>query len=256
MRTRSPARLAEARRTLERSEGSAGRNSEPASPAASLSEEGLTLGPGLHEWLADDADGVAVPPLGVLIDLARRHSVGGRSVLWIGRRCWPHPHALALRGSEVAGDALLRRSVFVDPPSRAELIWSADAALRRSAVVIADGAGLAMAESRRLQLAAKDAGELALVARPRRDRIRISAARTRWLVTPSASESLEQTWTVELLRCKGVQPEIEGARRWLAQRDHATGAITSWRACDERVASDVDGRRPQPASPPSRARIA
>jgi len=244
---------------LERCEEPAARNSAPASPAASVGEGGPTLGAGLHEWLADDADGVSVPPLGVLIDLARRHARPAQSVLWIGRRCWPHPHALTLRGPGGADDALLRRSVFVDPSSRVELIWSADAALRRSASVVADGAGLAMAESRRLQLAAKDAGTLALVARPRRDRARLSAARTRWLVTPAAagpSAQTAQAWMVELLRCKGVQPEIQEARRWLAQRDHATGAIISWRACDERVAPDVDDRRPQPAHAPISARIA
>jgi hypothetical protein len=155
-------------------------------------------------------------------------------------------------GSE-ADQRLLERSIFVDAPSRNELIWAADAALRRAALVVADGAGLSMPASRRLQLAAASERTLALLARPPGDRRSLSAARTRWLVRPAADGRDAPTWMVQLVRCKGVQPGIGRARRWVAQRDHATGAITRWQARDVGVAPELDhGRAPAPDETPIR----
>jgi len=51
-------------------------------------------------------------------------------------------------------------------------------------VVVADGRGLTMAMTRRLQLAAESGHALALLARDPRDRSQLSAAATRWTVTP------------------------------------------------------------------------
>lgn len=181
--------------------------------------------------------------MAVLIHLARRvlgsNGTGlppvGR-VLWIGRRCWPYPAAM------VCGDdrRLLEASVFVETGDGREAcptVWAIDLALRCPGVaaVVADGSGIGMAESRRLQLAAASGGSLGLLARPWRERGEISAARTRWLVTPRPTSGRHPQWTVELLRCKGVRPATEGAWRWAVQRDHATGVVS--------VAADAVDRR-------------
>lgn len=195
----------------------------------------LGRGGATHDWIAGPADGSRAgaldAPLSLLVAIARAHATdraqGGR-VLWIGRRCWPYPPALVHPG----GDAdLLERSVFVDPPTRDERLWAIDVALRSPAalVVVADGRGLTMAHSRRLQLAAEAGGALGLIARPHRDLGEISAAATRWLVSPGpqdAARPADATWTVELLRRKGLRPISEDARRWTVRVDDAARLVS------------------------------
>ncbi|MEM9064116.1 MAG: hypothetical protein AAGB51_01350 [Planctomycetota bacterium] len=235
----------------------------------------LALRGGLHEWFgADDRKrGSAwLPPMGVLIGLAWRvagsATVPGagpsRRVVWVGRRCWPYPPALVRHGPDGADRRLLDASVFVDPASRQERVWAVELAARCAGVgiVIGDGSELAMAESRRLQLASKDTP--LMLARPSREVRELSAARTRWRVSPLAMNETEndrcQEWAVELLRCKGLRPETPGdARRWVVRRDHGTGWSTSrsadqiedtwraWSAGDGGVAAAV-GDGPDPAS--------
>jgi len=198
--------------------------------------------PGIHEWF-----GEPWPPLGILLDLAcRRLDVAeGRWAVWVGRRCWPYPGALGERA-----DRLLARSIFIDPPDDGGRLWAIDLAARSPsvAVVVADGSGLAMASTRRLQLATESGSTLVLCARPARERGGLSAATTRWLVTPrherkgrmspSMSPSMNPRWTVELLRCKGVQPESEACRapggsvstsdagrRWAVEWKRAPGGV-------------------------------
>jgi len=216
---------------------------------------------GVHEWFSAEASGAAwLPPMAVLIGLAWRAisadaPASGGQVVWVGRRCWAYPHALVRRDPAEPGGAgdrlLLERSVFVDPPDRATRVWAIDLALRRPgvAVVIGDASGLTMAESRRVQLATVSrggiGGAVGLLARPGWERRELSAARTRWLVTPtSAAESdlYEQSWTAELLRCKGVQPAVWSARAWRVRRDHGTGSIGEWTPSDGGVAADVVDR--------------
>lgn len=218
----------------------------------------------VHEWFNSErvashsatpdrlgAAGFWLPSVSLMIGLTWRAIVADSApadgqVVWVGRRCWPFPHALVLREqAEPGGDRrLLERSVFVDSPGRAERVWAIDLALRCEgvAVVIADGSGLTMAASRRLQLAAAAGGTIGLLARPGWERRTLSAAKTRWSITPCVSMTHEQTWMVELLRCKGVQPSVGSARRWVVRRDHATGAIGEWTACDGGVAGEVVDR--------------
>ncbi len=205
------------------------------------------------------------PPLAVLIGVARdamRDAARGETglVVWVGPACWPYPHALTRReqgGGACTEDDLRRRSLFIDARRPAERVWAIDLALRSPAVsvVVADGSGLAMPESRRLQLAAGGGtgNALALLARPPWEERELSAAKTRWRVTPQRTQSNEQAWTVELLRCKGLQPE-EDARRWTVRRDHATGTIGKWIA--ERAKGDVGVAAPGPYRLPQEARTA
>jgi protein ImuA len=136
--------------------------------------------------------------------------------------------------------SLLDRSVMVDADGPAERLWAIDTALRSAAagVIVADGSGLDMASTRRLQLSAESSGSCAgavcLLARPLRERRALSAAATRWLVEPDpcAPDPSENDlsnndgpgWAVELLRRKGLRPEGH-AHRWRVRSCHATGDV-------------------------------
>jgi hypothetical protein len=216
------------------------------------------LSAGLHEWFAEQnrPQGSAwIPSLGVLIALAWQAIAAepGCRVLWVGRRCWPYPPALVQRSGGMQDCRLLDASVFVDPPSRAERAWAIEQAARCAAVgmVVGDGAGLAMAESRRLQLAA--AGVPVLLARPPWEMGELSAARTRWRVLPRMpADGHAPAWSVELRRCKGAVPELDGgARRWIVRRDdgaRVAGEIGfTWTACDVGLDAEVGDGPDRPA---------
>lgn len=197
----------------------------------------------VHEWLTGGPDPGGgrwwSPPLGVLIHAAGRalrEDDGGRRAVWVGRGVWPHPRA-------IPDPTLLARSMFVEARNDAERLWAIDLALRCAgvAVVVADGSGLGMGESRRLQLAAGTGGGVCLLARPWWERREVSAAWTRWRVAPAPSDGTDPRWTVELLRCKGMRPASEDARRWTVRREHETG--------DVRVVPDAPDRPGEAAGP-------
>ncbi len=270
-------RQAAARAVIEAAnEAWAGRPSRRDRHLTWLCAPSLPLLPGVHEWFegwtsdesdtpdrtaasAYHADRLPLPPLAILIDLAwraviQRGQAGeGAMILWIGSRCRPYPHALVRRDPNDPhgpGDRrLLERSIFVEAAGTAERVWAIDLALRCGAVaaVIADGRALSMADSRRLQIAAAAGGAPAWLARPARERGELSAARTRWLVTPEPSLTSQQAWRVELLRCKGGQPVSGSARLWAVRRDDATGEVHEWTACDGDLAARVADRPPAPA---------
>lgn len=177
----------------------------------------------VHEWF-----GSAGPPLALLIHLASRaiadqEPMSSHPVLWIGRQCWPYPHVLNAPGHRL----LLRRSIFIDPPDNPSRLWTIDQALRSRglAATIADGRGMTMPHSRRLQLAAEAGGALALLARPTDELDSLSASATRWLVRPMPSPPFKPRWIVELLRCRGRQPATEAQHRWALELDRATGSV-------------------------------
>jgi len=180
--------------------------------------------------LESEADPGAAP---AAHEAAGREGDAGLRVLWIGRSLWPYPHALVRENLLARGEAgdrrLLHGSIFVDPPDDASRLWAIDLALRCSGVaaVIADGRGLGMAETRRLQLAARSGGTLALLARPACERRKLSAASTRWIVRPEPSASTHPRWTIRLLRCKEACGRVgEGeAQAWSLEWDDAKGAV-------------------------------
>lgn len=196
----------------------------------------LALVPGLHEWLPAEPE--HPPPLAVLIALLWQsiddhpeRSPG--PVLWIGRSCWPYPLSLVRRTDTGADRRLLDASVFIDAErSRSrggDLVWSVEQAARCPGVraTVADGSGLSMAESRRLQIAAEGdrqrGGTPIQVLRSAREQNALAASRSRWRVTteiPTEHDDRTQGWMVELLRCKGMQPDTGGARRWRVRREH------------------------------------
>ncbi len=159
----------------------------------------------LHEWFGSDDGHTArdadwSPPLLPLIDIVRRGFLAGliSRILWIGRRVFPYPITLARH------DGILPASVFVDPPNAAARLWAIDLALRTQAptAVIADGSGLTLAHTRRLQLAASAGRGIALLARPPTDIHTLSAATTRWRVEPRVSSRSCAGWKLTLLRNK------------------------------------------------------
>jgi protein ImuA len=181
----------------------------PAALAHATPQATLSLPPGaVHEWFGTvHAAHGWTPPLSVLLHLALRSlEAAPGCVVWIGRRCWPYPRVLSSAGR--------RRSIFVDPPDGASRLWAIDLAARCPGVtaVVADGSGLDMAATRRLQLAAEAGSALVLCARPPDEADRLSAAATRWRVRCAPSPGKAPRWIVELLRCKGVQPESEVPR--------------------------------------------
>lgn len=128
----------------------------------------------------------------------------------------------------LAGGPLFEHSLFVDPGSgyaqAGQRLWAIDTALRCPSVtaIVADGSGLPMAATRRLQLAAAAGDALVLLARPPVEVGEVSAATTRWAVTRAhgtatepgteqqidgdlPSDAAPPRWRVELLRAKGSQ---------------------------------------------------
>ena len=209
----------------------------------------------LHEWFGvgngDEPPeprkySVWVPPLLPLVHLARQALVGAtgslnppsaasgsfqRYAVWIGRRCVPYGGVLL--GAE--GDrSLLERSLFVIVDRAVDRRWTADLALRcpTVAVVVTDGSGFDMAATRRLQLVAKTYRTPIFLARPPWEVRQLSAAQTRWLVRWDAaagtvddeSNVLNPRWSIELLRCKGGQPEYR-PRVWALEWDRDQGAL-------------------------------
>jgi hypothetical protein len=191
-----------------------------------------------------------LPPMGVLLHVARRAALGGEdrggrpgAVVFVGRRVWPA--AAALAGPCGRCRALADRTLLVDAGgggAEGERLWAVDLCLRSPGVtlVVADGSGLSLGATRRLQLAA--AGEssasgggraLAALARPPWEVRELSAAQTRWAVRPCPDAAPARTagpwstgrtaaalpdrtprWTVELLRSKGDHALLRERRVW------------------------------------------
>lgn len=185
----------------------------------------------IHEWFflepggREHARAMWRPPMAVLVHMAKR-AIGAKGgpggAVWIGQRCWPHGHSLA-EGTP----SLMRRSLFVDVTGQANRWWAIDLAARSRAVkvVIADGSGLSMSGSRRLQLAAESGGSIILLSRPVQERATISAATTRWALTPQVSETPWPRWRLALWRCKRLQCQAgtDSAHQWLLEGQWSRG---------------------------------
>jgi hypothetical protein len=99
-------------------------------------------------------------------------------------------------------------------------------------VVIGDANDFDIAATRRLQLAARDAASPVLLARRPKERGEVSAAATRWWVSPVLSPTNQPRWQIELLRCKGMQSTSGGGtgtdaqqRSWVVELSRARGLV-------------------------------
>jgi len=179
----------------------------------------------LHEWIGCSGTRRCdwSPPRCLLADLAVRAvtACSISHVVWIGRRCWPWPVHLACTNTVVD------RSCFIDPPDAASAIWAMDVALRSPSpvMVIADGHGLAMPHSRRLQLVASEHGSICVLSRPPSDESELSTACTRWRVEPSIADSLCPRWVVTLVRNKDNGALSNQRPSWVVEWNDATGAV-------------------------------
>jgi hypothetical protein len=167
----------------------------------------------LHEWFAVPPGGEPGPkaagrprwrpPMTVLAHLADQAASTavaagtGGVIAWVGNRVWPAPGFAAARDR-------LEQSIYLDPPDEASRLWTLELLLRSSAVtaVVADGSGLSMAATRRLQLAARAGRALVLLARPAHELLSLSAASTRWTVEPVPTTRDQPEWRLSLRRCK------------------------------------------------------
>jgi hypothetical protein len=179
----------------------------------------------LHEWFGfSEAQSRKhwTPPLSVLVGLAQSAMCNPAlsfRVAWIGRRCWPSPLFLPR--------ALLALSVFLDPPDHASRLWCIDVASRctHPTIVIADGSGVTLANTRRLQLASASGESVCMLARPPWEEHALSAATTRWSVARQATLARRPRWAVTLLRNKDCPVVIEDRPCIVVEFDHASGLI-------------------------------
>jgi hypothetical protein len=232
---------------------------------------GLARG-AIHEWFGvaepeaspprtapPRPSGPWTPPLCLLAHLAWQMVEeaaardGQAVILWIGRRSWPHARLLLHPGRQL----LLERSIFVDPPNDDARLWALDLGLRSPAVaaVIADGSRLTMAASRRLHLAARGRGGLALLVRPPRELGELSAAESRWLVRRHTPCGNSPRWLVELLRSRSARSRPESARRWLVEWNSAQSSIVVSSEVADRSGTAAVGP-PSVGRPAARRRIA
>ncbi len=109
------------------------------------------------------------------------------------------------------------------------------------AVVVADGSGMTAVVNRRLQLAAECGKAVGLIARPPWEIKEPTHAATRWQVSARATESESMQWDIELLRCRGRQPEQDAPRRWMARWSY--GVFRGTGTFD--LSADVGGRSAQ-----------
>lgn len=199
-------------------------------PAAERRELQSAVGPlrfgALHEWLGVVA-GIGregwSPPICLLASLADeliRESADAR-VVWIGRECWPYPLLLDRQRHVLAA------SVFIDPPDDAGRLWCIDVASRceHQTLVIADGCGLTLAHTRRLQLAAGAGRGMCVLARPGWEERELSAAATRWVVSRERSETHRPRWAIAQVRNKDRPVFREDAVRVQVEWDDAKGAV-------------------------------
>ncbi len=225
--------------------GHAGREADSISPVPGGLPRGM-----MHEWfgLFEPSDPSTDPPsrtprtprapwspplilLSHLAGRALQQQPTGWTV-WIGGAAWPYPHTL-LTGHR-ADRRLLHRSIWVDPPDAAARLWAIDEAIRCPAVtaVVADGSHFNMAATRRLQLAAASSAALLLITRPPSQLHQLSAAATRWSVTPVPSSDDQPRWSLRLLRCKGLQSTLTSTGSGAAdtRTDPLTGAahVPQW----------------------------
>ena len=165
-------------------------------------------------------------------------------VLW----CLPRPD---LYGPGLAAHGLdPGRVVLVRASRDAEILWAMEEGLRAPgiAAVVGEIGSLPMVASRRLQLAAERSGITAFLLRRWRDggqaareRALPNAAVTRWRIAalpsrPSLGEPGvgHPRWRVELLRCRGGEPES-----WEMEVPDATDHVSLAAALADRPAAPV-----------------
>jgi protein ImuA len=156
----------------------------------------------------------------VLFALSRGLAEDGRPLLFTAPRAWFAEHGRPY-GPGLAGASL----ILAPTATAAEALWTLEQALRSGAVALALGAvdGATLAQTRRLEFAAKQGEAVGLVLPRRLDGL--SAARRRWRISTSGSAMDPDDprapgparLMAELVRGRGERP---GA--WMLEQDDET----------------------------------
>ncbi|BAM04227.1 hypothetical protein [Phycisphaera mikurensis] len=210
MNATRPQPVAADRPTASRTGGAAGRLSveEASARLAALrekirdTEEDLDRGAGdaaggssargghLEEWASADFRGDQ-PPAGVLWSrVTAARAAGSRErklIVWVGDWCWLNPRAV---------DGTPDDWLWLKTARQADRVWAVELCCRNPAVsvVVADGRGLPMAATRRLQLAARAGGVRVLLARTPEELAMPSAAPVRGIVGGRVDEEEDAGW--------------------------------------------------------------
>jgi hypothetical protein len=127
--------------------------------------------------------------------------------LWIGKRAWPSPPALAGLTSNYASlsKSFFEHSLFIDPPNDSAALWAIDLALRSSAidVIVAACPSISRTTTQRLSLAAKKYGTTAILLRSHSDYATPSCASSRWSIAPTPSSHEAPSWRLSLAKLRG-----------------------------------------------------
>lgn len=163
-----------------------------------LSGHGLKPG-GLHDLMT--ADAACGASTGFAFGLIRQRllQAAAAMIVWIG--CRDDLWAPGLPAWGVNPRHLLQ----VRCRQQQDVIWCAEEALSEAgvAITIAETGALDFSVSRRLQLAAADAGRPLLLLRSVREQPIATAAETRWLIASAPN----QHWSIALLKCRnGSRP--------------------------------------------------
>lgn len=144
--------------------------------------------------------GDSLSPCFLLASLASNTSASNRLIVWIGREVWPTPHLLAAQAPPI-----LAQSIFIDPPTKKYALWAFETSLSSPAVAVAitHQSNLSLKTTRRLSLAAKKGSTLGIIVRPSTELHSLSAAATRWGVSPYPTTTFNPCWKLELIKCKG-----------------------------------------------------
>ncbi len=162
----------------------------------------------MHEFLSsnnEDAAATAGFVSGILASLMKNNG----AALWITSCRMIFPPALKSFG--IAPDKI----IFIDLKKEKEILWVMEEALKCDslAAVIAETQELSFTASRRLQLAVEQSRVTGFVLRHNPKNLNTTACVTRWKITPSASELLNEMpgvgfprWNVELLKVRNGKP--------------------------------------------------
>ena len=221
--------------------------SDPVPPPLSALSEGL------EEVCAGSARDVAAA---LAFTLGRGVPGQGRGVVLSATRAWlgenGRPYGPGLTGFQARDGFLL-----VETKTEALALWVMEQALRSggAALVIGTVDGAELAQTRRLEFAARDGGSSGILLRSRSGGL--SAARRRWRITTCASDGDafdrrapgRMTIRAEMTRSRMERPGV-----WILEQDDETHRLRlADRLAGDGLAADRPARARRPASPPDPA---
>lgn len=127
-------------------------------------------------------------------------------ILWIGKRSWPAPPALAALTAPDHSvlESLFAHSLFIDTPNDTATLWAIDLALRSAAVdlIVATCPRISRTTTQRLSLAAHKHTTTAILLRSYSDREIPSCAASRWALAPTLAPGETPAWQLSLLKLR------------------------------------------------------